>query len=263
MHNISDKEWHFWKNNSYLVVKGLFKEEVPLMSEKVDELAKKDGNNHPWLCFHEMDRPEQLSRIEHFCPFIPELDNILRGEKILHIINRLMGEAGVLYKDRINFKYPEGGAHSAHQDGVAYESSNQTYFDDSTPPFISIFISVDPANQENGCLELAPHWALDNLSILPMEKPRADHPNFSKIADDIESSIDWISIETEPGDVIFFTERIPHRSKPNQSQKSRRILYGVYNPMQLGDKRMKYFEEKKKNINDARYMVGNPHAPVK
>jgi ectoine hydroxylase-related dioxygenase (phytanoyl-CoA dioxygenase family) len=70
-------------------------------------------------------------------------------------------------------------------------------------------------------------------------------------------------IETKPGDVIIFTERLPHRSTLNQTNESRRIIYGVYNPAIEGDKRAKYYDDKRQNINDARYLVGNPHAVVK
>lgn len=38
------------------------------------------------------------------------------------VVSSLMGEKAVLYKDPINFKLLGGGAHAAHQDGVACES---------------------------------------------------------------------------------------------------------------------------------------------
>lgn len=136
-------------------------------------------------------------------------------------------------------------------------------FKDDTAPYISILIGIDPATVENGCFEVAENWPVDNLDILPMESPYPDNPNFSKIAQKYENEIDWKQLETSPGDVILFTERLPHRSKTNRSSKSRRILYGVYNPVSEGDNRQKYFDDKRKNINDARYMVGNPHAPTK
>ena len=263
MHKLSRDQISFWKSNSYLTIRGLFEDQIGQISEKVNELAQWEPSKSKWLNFYEMDNVDVLSRIENFCPYHEYLSGILTGELIIDIISQLMGEEAVLYKDRINFKSPGGGAHSAHQDGVAYESSDNAEFDLSTAPFISILISIDPATEENGCLEVVPEWALDDPKILPMERPFPDHPNFSKISQQIEDSLIWNPIETNPGDVLFFTERLPHRSKKNTSDKNRRILYGVYNPLSVGDKRQSYFDEKKKHINDARYMVGNPHAPVK
>ncbi|MFY0684074.1 MAG: phytanoyl-CoA dioxygenase family protein [Balneola sp.] len=173
-----------------------------------------------WLNFYEMDNSSVLSRIENFVPYHEKLGSILLNDSLLDIVSELMGEQAVLYKDRFNFKPPGGGAHAAHQDGVAYESS-------------------------------------------ALEKFNSDNPNFSKITQQIEDELSWKQIETDPRDVILFTERLPHRSKTNRTDKSRRILYGVYNPLSEGDKRTTYFDDKRKNINDARYMVGNPHAPVK
>lgn len=203
----------------------------------------------------------KLSRIENFVPYHEGLADVLLNDNLLHLVSELMGESAILYKDRINFKPPGGGAHSAHQDGVAYESGNLGSFKSDVVPYISILICVDPASTENGCFEVLQYWPIDDLTILPMERPDPKHPNFSKICQDVEDRLTWVPIETNPGDLILFTERLPHRSAINNSSDERRILYGVYNPESEGDKREQYFDEKRRNINDARYMVGNPHAP--
>ena len=229
----------------------------------VDEVASWKDDYSKWLRFYEMDDPAKLSRVENFIPYHEGLKEILNGQKMVNLVSELMGTEAVLYKERINFKYPNGGAHSAHQDGVAYEQGMKLQFDPDSAPYISFLISIDKATESNGCLEAVPDWPVEKLDILPMEQPYPEHPNFSKISQEVEDSLEWIKLPTEPGDVIFFTERLPHRSQKNLSDTSRRILYGVYNPLSEGDKREEYFAAKKSNINDKRYMVGNPHAPVK
>jgi len=209
-----------------------------------------------------MDGPSQLSRIENLVPYHSGLAQVLQSGPLVEVISDLMGERAVLYKDRINFKLPGGGAHAAHQDGVAYESGNLATFRPDVTPYVSVLISVDRATLENACLQLVPNWPLIKLEILRMERPFPEHPTFSKIAQSVEDRLEWLPIETDPGDVLLFTERLPHRSTANRSAKPRRILYGVYNPISEGDRREQYFEEKRHNINDARYMVGNPHAPT-
>lgn len=252
-----------WENQSYLVFKGLLSHQVDLLNQWVDEVFSWPYNQEKWLTFYEMDHPQLVSRIENFVPYHTGLADLLLKSQIVEIISELMGEPAILYKERINFKMPNGGAHAAHQDGVAYESGNKIKFDSNTNPFISILICVDRATKENGCLQIADHWPLDKLDILPMEQPIKDRPAYSKIAQHVEDQLEWRMIETEPGDVIFFTERLLHRSTANFSDNSRRIIYGVYNPLSEGDKREKYYDDKRQNINDARYLVGNPHAPVK
>lgn len=259
---LTDSDKKFWKENSFLVIRGLFKNEIESISSWVDETKKWPQDISKYLHFYEMKDPSSLSRIENFVPYHRNLGQILLSKEITALISELMGEKAILYKDRINFKPPGGGAHSAHQDGVAYESGSLRAFEKDSVPYISILIGIDRATIENGCFEVVNGWKFDNTEILPMESPDPEHPNFSKISKDEEEKLQWIPIETEPGDVIIFTERLPHRSASNNSNTSRRILYGVYNPASYGDKRELYYSEKRKKPNDPRYMVGNPHAPV-
>ncbi|WP_421763406.1 phytanoyl-CoA dioxygenase family protein [Ekhidna sp.] len=260
-YTLTDNDKKLWKANSYLVKRGLFKDQIEKVSEWVDETAKWPQNMSKYLHFYEMDHPSNLSRIENFVPYHARLGQLFLSQEITDFIGGLMGELPVLYKDRINFKPPGGGAHSAHQDGVAYESGAMEAFEEGSIPYISILVSVDKATRANGCFEVVNNWNIDKLEILPMETPDPEHPNFSKISQKVEDSLEWIPIETEPGDVILFTERLPHRSAKNDSSYGRRILYGVYNPLSQGDKRELYYSNKRKNLNDPRYMVGNPHAP--
>ena len=228
----------------------------------VDQVASWGNDYSKWLNFYEMDDPTKLSRVENFVPYHPELREILTGNQMVDMVSELMGTPALLYKERINYKFPGGGAHSAHQDGVAYEQGMAEQFDPDSIPYISFLISIDHATEENGCLQVVPDWPVSKLDILPMETPDPDHPAFSKISQKVEDDLTWVKLPTEPGDVIFFTERLPHRSERNRSENKRRILYGVFNPASEGDKHSAYFEQKRKNINSKRYMVGNPHAPV-
>lgn len=259
--NLSTDQLKFWKENSYLVFKGLLADQIGEVSGWVDEILQWPEDMSKWMTFYEMNDPEKVSRVENFVPYHKGVGSTLLNEELRGTVSQLMGEEAILYKDRINFKPSGGGAHSAHQDGVAYESGALAEFDKETSPYISILVGIDGADSHNGCFEVVSNWPLSNYSILPMENPDPEHPNFSKITQKAEDSLDWIQIDTDPGDVILFTERLPHRSGTNNSNDRRRILYGVFNPISEGDKREKYYEDKRKNLNDARYMIGNPHAP--
>lgn len=257
-----DKEQiDFWEDNSYLIFRGLFAKEIKNIAKWIEEVKMWPDTNEKWLKFYEMDDPDKLSRIENFVPFHHDLAEIINGNSMKEIVGILMGEAPVLYKDRINFKPSGGGAHAAHQDGVAYESGSLRQFEMDSIPYISLLISVDPATRQNGCFEVVKDWEISKLDILPMERPYPKYPSFSKITKEVEDKLNWVQLETKPGDAILFTERLPHRSGINLSSSSRRIMYGVYNPLREGDKRETYFRDKRNNINDPRYMVGNPHAP--
>ncbi|MEO9853048.1 MAG: phytanoyl-CoA dioxygenase family protein [Reichenbachiella sp.] len=258
---LADSQLKFWKENSYVHIPGLFKDRVDQMSGWIDEISTWKPSMDQWMCYYEMDNPEQLSRIENFIPYHAGMKEIFTGDTIVSLISELMNEQAVLYKERINFKSPGGGPHAAHQDGVAYEQGENAAFDPNINPYLSILISIDEATEENGCLQVVPDWPIDNLEILPMEAPYPDRPDYMKIKQSLEDRLTWKKLPTQPGDALIFTERLPHRSEPNLSDKTRRIIYGVYNPLSVGDKRKKYYQDKRKNPNDPRYMVGNPHAP--
>ena len=231
-----------------------------MISSWVEEVKNWKDDNSKWLSSYEMDDPTKLSRRENVIPYHSGLANLLAGDRMINIINDIIGVPTYLYKERINFKLPGGGPHAAHQDGVAYEYGGKERFDPEIVPYISILLSVDKATTENGCLEIVPNWSTDNLDILPMEAPIPEKPYYTKMKQSVEDELEWKKIPTNPGDVLIFTERLPHRSEPNSSDKTRTILYGVYNPASEGAKREAYYDTKKQNPNDARYMVGNPHA---
>lgn len=259
---ITEEQRKFWNENSYLHVPGLFKDKIKEMTQWIDEISNWGPSDDKWMSYYEMSNPDQLSRIENFIPFHEGMKNIFTGHTIVDLISELMGEQAVLYKERINFKSPGGGPHAAHQDGVAYEQGENAAFDPNINPYLSILISIDDATEENGCLQVVPEWPVDNLEIIPMEAPFPDRPDYMKIKQSLEDQMTWKKLPTKPGDALIFTERLPHRSEPNLSDKTRRIIYGVYNPLSVGDKREQYYKDKRKNPNDPRYMVGNPHAKV-
>lgn len=259
---LTEEQVKFWKKNSYIHIPGLFKERINELSHWIEEISNWKPDFDKWMSYYEMDNPSQLSRIENFIPYHEGMKEIFTGQTIINLISELMREPAILYKERINFKSPGGGPHAAHQDGVAYEQGENSAFDPNITPYLSILVSVDEATKENGCLQVVPNWPLDSLEIIPMEAPFPERPEYMKIKQSIEDSLTWKKLPTKPGDALIFTERLPHRSEPNLSDKTRRIIYGVYNPLSDGgDKREKYYADKRKNPNDARYMVGNPHAP--
>lgn len=258
---LTNEQLKFWKENSYIHIPQLFKDRIDELSGWINEISNWRPSMNEWMCYFEMDNPSQLSRVENFIPYHEGMKDVFTGTTIINLISELMGEQAVLYKERINFKSPGGGPHAAHQDGVAYEQGENAAFDAEINPYLSILISVDEATEENGCLQVVPNWPVDNLEILPMEAPYAEYPHYMKIKQQIEDKLVWKKLITQPGDALIFTERLPHRSEPNDSDKTRRIIYGVYNPLSDGDKREKYYQDKRNNPNDARYMVGNPHAP--
>ena len=82
--------------------------------------------------------------------------------------------------------------------------------------------------------------ALDILTLLENNSIKFSVQVFTE-----EDSLDYILCPTNPGDVVLFDSYCPHRSKPNNTSKPRRVLYITYNKLSDGDHRSKYYADKR------------------
>ncbi|TLU71810.1 phytanoyl-CoA dioxygenase family protein [Lichenicoccus roseus] len=166
-----------------------------------------------------------VQRIEDFCSHHPQMDQAARNGALTRWLDLLMGGATVLFKDKINFKYPGGDGFKAHQDQAAGWSRY-------APLFVTALVTIDAATIENGCLEIA-------------TAPRARGLLGEEWAPLAEDELGLVAVPTQPGDVIFFDSYVAHASKPNLTAAPRRVLYLTYNLAEAGDHRARYFAEKR------------------
>ena len=169
-----------------------------------------------------------VQRIENFCPYHAAFDRLVRGGRLERAAGRLMGGEAVLFKEKVNFKMPGGAGFEPHQDQQAGWSA-------FAPLFVTALVCIDKATEENGCLEMtdAPRFA----GLIGQE--------WTPLTPEEMADFSLIPTPTEPGDVLFFDSYAPHASKPNLTDKARRILYLTYNLKADGDHRARYFAEKR------------------
>ena len=165
-----------------------------------------------------------MQRIENFCPYHAGFDRFIRDGSLARWAGALMGGPVVLFKDKINFKMPGGAGFKAHQD-------QQAGWSVYGPLFVTAMVTLDAATLENGCLEVVAGRHREGL-IGEQWKPLE------------EQGLNLRPVPTAPGDVIFFDSFVPHASKPNLTDSSRRILYITYNLASDGDHRARYFADK-------------------
>jgi len=177
------------------------------------------------------DESRLLHRVENFFPYHDQYDTAFNGEWFLSLVAQLFEEPAVLYKEKINFKYPGGESFKPHQDHAAgwWQYGHKIH--------ISALVSIDEASKENGCLEI----------VAGRHKEGLFGDQYKEIPDDIVNSMNWITAETKPGDIVFFDSFVPHRSEANLSDTPRRVLYATYNKKSEGDFRHKYYEDKRKS----------------
>ena len=217
----------------YLVVPSfLAGDEFDTIRRGVDQVASWPIESGKWIHHHE-ETPfgVRLSRSENFVQYQLDLKTSICDGKIIKAIGQLWSESAVLYKEKINYKYPGGGGFAAHQDAPAYDFVSAN---------ITANVAIDHATVENGCLWFSP-GAYD--SLLPMN-------DVGCLADSVTDELEWKPVELAPGDVVFFTSFAPHFSRVNDTDQPRRSLYLTYNKLSEGDLREKYYADRQRALAD-------------
>jgi ectoine hydroxylase-related dioxygenase (phytanoyl-CoA dioxygenase family) len=115
-----------------------------------------------------------------------------------------------------------GGAWAWHQDyGYWYE--NGVLF----PDLCSVFIAVDAATVENGCLQVikGSHKLGRINHVLTGEQAGADLDR----VEEIKKRLELVYVELEKGDAVFFHSNLLHRSDRNNSENPRWAMICCYN----------------------------------
>tara|TARA_B100000745_G_scaffold286914_1_gene223194 strand:+ start:373 stop:1173 length:801 start_codon:yes stop_codon:yes gene_type:complete len=228
-----------YQNDGFLLLKNLLsKEEMEPINESIKKFSRMTPNN--WelgkeMAYYETDTKNEneriLCRIEKYVDYHEEFKKLVNSEKILNPLEDLMGGPCILFKDKINFKRPNGGGFRPHQDV-------QARWDDFVEYTMSVMISTDQSTAENGCLEVVPGCHKRGL-IGKYDRPLE--------GEDLKG-IKFEMVPTEIGDVLFFDHFTPHQSKPNNSNKPRSNIYLTYNLASDGDFRSKYLDRKRREL---------------
>ena len=176
-----------------------------------------------------------LVRVEHVLgEHDAEIAGLLLTEKTVDALTILFGEAPVLFKEKVNYKHPGCRADKLHQDQAAGWNAYSDFF-------ISMCIVIDPNREENAALRFMNSGNYPKGLMDDEWRPLSDKTDTSW-ADD-----EYVMLEADPGDVIFFDCYVPHGSPPNDSDKGRRNIYLTFNRVSDGDLRARYYEDKWKS----------------
>lgn len=284
-------EWEdqraFLDKHGYVVLKNFYSEsQVHLLREWTDEIYRESQllleltqqSSHPLrelayilpqalIVVPEANNPQQICRAEDMLTCYPKLRSLIEGT-IVPYVGALMKEPYVLFKDKLNFKWPGGGAFPPHQDFPAYDFFGPRIH-------ITAMVAIDAATIENGCLQVAENWQEtfagdpeiqaqeleQGRAILPYVEGGKAHGSIQK---EFSDRIKWIPLENEPGDVILITSFVPHYSEPNKSSYSRRAMLFTLNRQAEGDHRSAYYHMKRWDFDNPAFHFATPtHARSK
>jgi ectoine hydroxylase len=148
---------------------------------------------------------------------------VARSTDVVTRMEELLADEVYHYHSKLSAKEPKvGGAWEWHQD-YGYWYQNGCLF----PDMASVYIALDPATKENGCLQLIPGSHLLG---------RIEHGRFGEQTgadpertDAIEARVEKIYAEMQAGDGLYFHSLTLHKSDANLSENPRWGLLCCYN----------------------------------
>jgi len=221
-----------FNRDGFVVLRGAFdNDEVTDIERSLIELTDlpEELGKH-WVYWeNSLKDPAQkiISRIENISPFVSGFKTL--SDTLKKPVAQLLREPAVLFKEKINFKYPGADGFKPHQD-------QQAGWWEYADFFISVMVCIDEATAENGCLQMV---AGHHKSGLIRE--------WEPLTEEDTADMDFVFAPTRPGDVVFFDCYAPHGSEPNMSDSTRRLYFATYNRASDGDFLEKYYADKRKS----------------
>ena len=148
---------------------------------------------------------------------------VSRSERIVGAMEKLLEDEVYHYHSKMILKEPRvGGAWEWHQDYGYWYQNGCLY-----PDLASIYIALDPATRENGCLQLLRgSHQIGRIEHGLYNGQQCADPDHADVA---AERLETIYGEMEPGDGLFFHANTLHRSDANHTEAPRWGLICCYN----------------------------------
>ena len=213
--------------NGYAVKPGLFgKAAVCSILEDIEDLhdrmaeAPSDGVGISWEEFGDVNMPRLIRQLMHSELVSPTLNEMLRSDTMLDVVEALIGPDVSLYHSKLLMKAAnDGSAIPWHQDYAYWKQEG------NAPLMVNCMVAIDRADVENGCTQFVPgshKWGLQEH-----EREKTSFGVF--LPGHYQKREDATPLEMAPGDAVFFNALVIHGSAPNLSGRSRRINTFAYN----------------------------------
>jgi ectoine hydroxylase len=209
-----------FNEDGFILLKALFDtEEIEML--RTTAHADRELDNHSFSRADGEGGKVRLSLWNH--PGDQIYGMFARSKRMVNKAEELLGDEVYHYHSKMILKDPEiGGAWTWHQDYGYWYQNGLLY-----PDLVSVFIAVDRATRENGCLQVirGSHKMGRIDHILTGDQAGADMERVNACLERME----LVYCEMEPGDAIFFHANLLHRSDQNRSEHSRWSMVCCYN----------------------------------
>lgn len=224
-----------YREEGFVVVRGVFGSDViKALENEADRLFGRteliDSDNIRCRWQNRFDTGE--CRFDCFDPVIdiaPVCARVARDPRLVAIVSGLYGEPAHLFKDKLIFKPAGAIGYALHQDYIGWKSFPRS--------FLTAIVAIDRSDAGNGATEVFPGYHKQGCMT-------PEDGMYHELPADAVDATKGVVLELEPGDVALFGGFVPHRSAPNRSGQSRRLLYLSYNAdSDGGDRRDAHYAE--------------------
>lgn len=236
---LTEGQKRVFHEKGFVVKKGFFDAKtMEQVSEWLTDLSRRDPADGQEAKYYEksaLTGENVLVRVENILgDNNPEIGKILISDEAIACLTDLFDEAPVLFKEKVNYKVPGCRADKLHQDQAAGWNAFGDFF-------ITMGIVVDEIRKENAALSFLASGNYEKKLMTEEWKALSeDDPPY-------QPEDEYLLLEADPGDVVFFDCYVPHGSPPNTSNRDRRVIFLTFNKQSDGDLRDRYYREKWKS----------------
>jgi len=220
MRQLTKNQMDEFSEDGFIQIKGLFDaEEIEMLRSTAH--ADRELDSHSFSRADGEGGKVRLSLWNH--PGDQIYGMYARCNRMVNKVEELLGDEVYHYHSKMILKDPKiGGAWTWHQDYGYWYQNGLLY-----PDLVSVFIAVDKATRENGCLQVirGSHKMGRIDHILTGDQAGADMERVNACLERLE----LVYCEMDPGDAIFFHSNLLHRSDQNRSEHSRWSMVCCYN----------------------------------
>lgn len=210
-----------YDGQGYVIARKLFStEEARRLSDHYMELRAKGTfpGDSSGVNFGSNDPLQRFPRMIHMHRWDKASIDWFLDPRMTRMLTALMEREPFAVQTMIYFKPPKARGQALHQD--------QFYLRVQPGTCIAAWMALDPCSEENGCLRVVPgsqSWPLLCTTQADLSE------SFTDVTVPIPQGTPVLSMDMEPGDVLFFNGQVVHGSGPNRTtDRFRRSLIGHY-----------------------------------
>ena len=167
------------------------------------------------------DCAEEMLQIMEMWRVDEEFRKLLYHEPLLDIAESLIGADIQLFHDQALYK-------PAYHGGEVYWHQDNGYWRCNPPNLVSIWIALDDADEENGCMNVIPGSYLAGLAAHERaESEKGNLPALLQVDAEVNRAV---SVPVEAGYAMVHHCLTLHQTNPNRSSRDRRAMVIHYMP---------------------------------